>query len=114
MAELVRVTDDSGETLFEGDYSATALREIAVEDKADDHIAAIEARASAISSAIGTVVHAVRESFDGMATDKRNGGVLAGLEVEFGLKVSGSGNWFVAQAGAEVNLKITVTWDFAP
>ncbi len=114
MAELIRVSDTEHEILFEGDFNTGALREIGDDDRAADHIAAIEAQATAITSTITTVVNSVRDSFDGMATDKKNGGTLAGLEVEFGLKVSGSANWFVAKAGAEVNLNVTVTWDFTP
>ncbi len=114
MAELVRVDDEHGAVLYEGDFNTSALREISADEKADDFVAAVEARASAITSTISSVVNSVRDSFDGMATDKKDGGALSGLEVEFGLKVSGSGNWFVAKAGAEVNLNVKVTWDFTP
>ena len=113
MAELVRVVDGVNEVLYEGDFSKSELREISTDERVGDYVSEIEARASSIVSAVESVVSSVRTSFDGMVTDEARGGVLSGCEVGFGLKVSGEGNWFVAKAGAEVNLNIKVSWDFS-
>jgi hypothetical protein len=32
------------------------------------------------------------------------------VELKFGIKVSGSANWFVAKAAAESNFEVTLTW----
>ena len=32
------------------------------------------------------------------------------IEVKFGIKVSGTANWFVAKAATEGNFEITLTW----
>jgi predicted neutral ceramidase superfamily lipid hydrolase len=32
------------------------------------------------------------------------------IEVKFGIKVSGTSNWFVAKAATEGNFEITLTW----
>ena len=112
MAELVRVTGGDHDVLFEGEFDDGTLHEISATANTGDQIANIEARSEAMSSTIAIVVNSVRQSFDGMATDNKDGGALGGLVVEFGLKVSGSGSWFVGKAAAEANLKVTITWDF--
>ncbi len=33
-----------------------------------------------------------------------------GVELKFGIKVSGAANWFVAKAAAESNFEVTLTW----
>lgn len=33
-----------------------------------------------------------------------------GVELKFGIKVSGSANWFMAKAAAESNFEVTLTW----
>jgi hypothetical protein len=33
------------------------------------------------------------------------------VEVKFGVKVSGSANWFIAKAATEGNFQITLSWD---
>ncbi len=113
MAELVRISDADDVVYFEGEFTSPALHEIGLDDRVDDYITDLGERASSITNAVGAVVRSVRDSFAGMATDKEDGGSLSGIEVEFGLKVSGSGNWYVAKAGAEVNLNVKVTWDFS-
>jgi hypothetical protein len=112
MAELVTVSAGDGSVLFEGDYSRAKIREIGIEDRVEDFVGTVGAEASTISDAVKTVIESVRDGFAGFATDHSAGGTLAGLEVEFGLKISGEGNFFVAKGGAEANLAITVTWDF--
>lgn len=36
------------------------------------------------------------------------------IEVKFGIKVSGTANWFVAKAATEGNFEITLTWTPQP
>jgi inner membrane protein involved in colicin E2 resistance len=112
MPELVRVEDGRGSVLFETELPRVTIEEMGVSDRLMDAVAAVTASADQVGTAIRVVVDSVRASFEGMATDKAHGGVLSGLEVEFGLNVSGEGSLYVAKAGAEANLSIKVTWDF--
>jgi hypothetical protein len=36
------------------------------------------------------------------------------IEVKFGIKVSGTANWFVAKAATEGNFEVTLTWTPGP
>ncbi|MDH4277256.1 MAG: hypothetical protein OEW83_04140 [Acidimicrobiia bacterium] len=125
MAELVRVTDGGGELLFESSVPADPPRgkgdadDVSISSWFHDRIFGTAggpgdpAQAADITSTIIRVRESVAKGFDGMATDKSNGGVLASTEVTFGIKVSAEGNTFVAKSTAEANLEVKFVWDFS-
>ena len=124
MAELVRVTDGSGELLFESSVPAEPPRgkgdadDVSITTWFHDRIFGAgggpgnPAEATDITSTIIKVRESVAAGFEGMATDKSKGGVLKSTEVTFGIKVSAEGNTFVAKSTAEANLEVKFVWDF--
>lgn len=65
--------------------------------------------AGAIKDSIGPAVEAARvllEQIKVIAPD--------GVEVKFGVKVTGTANWLVAKAATEGNFEVTLSWRAAP
>lgn len=112
MPELIVVEHERGSVLFETELSDAALEQIGVIDRLDEVVGSASVAAGSIGEAVRVVVGSVQAGFTGLATDKAAGGNLGAVEVEFGLKVSGEGSMYVAKAGAEANLSVTVKWDF--
>jgi len=61
--------------------------------------------AGRIEEAVDPAVHAAKA-----VLDKVKEAGPDGIELKFGIKVSGSASWFVAKAAAESNFEVTLTW----
>jgi hypothetical protein len=71
----------------------------------------------------GAVVSKAQETFDqaldtvrvlgGAVSRKLEGLAFANAEVEFGITITGSGKFIVAEASAEASVKVTLTFDGA-
>ncbi len=59
-----------------------------------------------VHDAVGPAVNAAKAVLD-KVKELRPGGI----ELKFGIKVSGSANWLVARAASEGNFEITLTWE---
>ena len=61
--------------------------------------------AGRIREAVDPAVHAAKAVLDKMKETKPDG-----IELKFGIKVSGSANWLVAKAATESNFEVTLIW----
>ena len=113
MPALVEVQSTSGTVYFEGEFSEAALQEIAFADKAGDVIKSAGTQLSRVASTIRGCTRDLLDTFDDLATDKRDGGSFTSAEIEIGIKITAEGNVYVAKGTAEANLTVTLTWDFA-
>jgi hypothetical protein len=61
---------------------------------------------------LGRIAEAVQPAVDGarVVLEKVKESAPAQVEIKFGVKVSGTANWFVARAATEGNFEITLTW----
>jgi hypothetical protein len=61
---------------------------------------------------LGRIAEAVQPAVDGarVVLEKVKQSAPASVEIKFGVKVSGTANWFVAKAATEGNFEITLTW----
>jgi len=113
MPALVRLASRNGDVLFEGEFSEAALEEIAISDKVEDVIKETGTRLSSLAATVRRCTADLLDTFDDLATDKRDGGSFSRAEIEMGISVTGEGNVVVARGSATANLKIMLCWDFS-
>jgi hypothetical protein len=62
-----------------------------------------------VRDAAGPAIEAARELLEQARTLSPQG-----VQVKFGVKVTGTANWLVARAATEGNFEVTLTWQPAP
>jgi hypothetical protein len=58
-----------------------------------------------VREAVGPAVEAAKAVLDKLEEARPDG-----VELKFGIKVSGGANWLVAKAAGEANFEVTLTW----
>ena len=113
MAALVRIETSTGQVLFEGDATPTAVREMAIGDKIKDVVTETSARVADVGATIRGCTNDLLGVFEDLSTDTRDGGSFSAAVIELGVKVTAEGNVIVAKGSVEANLKVTLHWDFS-
>lgn len=69
-------------------------------------------RAAGSEKIVGRIREAVAPAVEGALAvlEKAKDAAPRQIEVKFGIKVSGTANWWVAKAATEGNFEVTLTW----
>ena len=106
MPNLVAMKTKDGEILVEAEFSQGKLEEIGVIDNALERI---EVSFKSISEVINKCSADLIELFDEQHSMHKN---MRSAEIEFGIKVSGEGNAYIAKSTGEVNIAVKLNWEF--
>ena len=95
--------------------TATAVVSYALDDETVVHFEiepSAEFRPAGPAELAGRVREAVAPAVEGARAvlEKVKEAAPDGIEVKFGIKVSGTANWLIAKAAAEGNFEVTLTW----
>lgn len=104
MPNQVAMKAEEGDIWIEAEFSQAELQEIGVMDKALKRIgvkslAETIRKCSADLAVIFDEQHPISKS-------------MTSAEIEFGIKVSGEGNVYVAKATGEANITVKLKWEF--
>jgi hypothetical protein len=106
MPNLVAMKTEGGEILLEAEFSKAKLEQIGV---IDNVLERIEGSFKSLSETIKNCSQNLADIFDEQRPISKS---MKGAEIEFGIKVSGEGNVYVAKATSEANITVKLNWEF--
>ncbi len=106
MPNLVAMKTEGGEILIEAEASEARLREISIKDEV---IEGIQSSFKSIAETIKKCSVDLAEIFDEQYPISKS---MKSAEIEFGVKVSGEGNIYVAKTTGEANITVKLNWEF--
>lgn len=106
MPKLIAMKTKGGDILIEAEVSKARLEEIGVKEEV---IKQIQGSFKLIAETIKKCSIDVAEIFDEQHPISKS---MKSAEIEFGVKVSGEGNIYVAKSTGEANIKVKLNWDF--
>ena len=106
MPNLVAMKTDGGEILIEAEVSKARLEEIGVREEV---IKQTQGSFKLIAETIKICSVHLAEIFDEQHSISKS---LKSAEIEFGVKVSGEGNIYVAKTTGEANITVKLNWEF--
>ncbi len=106
MPNLVVMNTKGGEILIEAEASEARLREISIKDEV---IEGIQSSFKSIAETIKKCSVDLAEIFDEQYPISKS---MKSAEIEFGVKVSGEGNIYVAKTTGEANITVKLNWEF--
>lgn len=104
MPNQVAMKTEGGEILVEAEFSQAELEEIGVMDKTLKRIGV-----KSIAETIMKCSADLADIFDEQPPISKS---MTSAEIEFGIKVSGEGNVYVAKATGEANITVKLKWEF--
>lgn len=106
MPNLVAMKTESGEILVEAEFSKLTLEEIGVMDNAFERI---DGSFKSIAETIKKCSKDLADVFNEQHSINKS---MKSAEIEFGVKVSGEGNIYVAKTTGEANITVKLNWEF--
>ncbi len=106
MPNLVAMKTEGGEILIEAEVSKARLEEIGMKEEV---IKQIQGSFKLIAETIRKCSVDLAEVFDEQNPISKS---MKSAEIEFGVKVSGEGNIYVAKTTGEANITVKLNWEF--
>lgn len=106
MPNLVAMKTEGGNILIEAEVSKARLEEIGVKEEV---IKELQSSFKLIAETIKKCSIDLSDIFDEQQAVSKS---LKSAEIEFGVKVSGEGNIYVAKTTGEANITVKLNWEF--